>query len=167
PADWHRRAPGQHPRLRRGRSDRPVLRTAQAYGPGPRPDRSSRAGRPLGRVDARHRSDRARSVEAAGQGARRLRRSRVRAVASGAMDVDDGYFGEPIAARYDEAAADMFDPAVVDPAVDFLAELAGSGRALELGSGTGRIALPLAQRGVPVHGIERSRAMAARLRAKP
>ena len=61
----------------------------------------------------------------------------------------------------------MFDPAVVDPVVDFLAELAGSGRALELGIGTGRIALPLAQRGVPVHGIELSKAMVARLRAKP
>jgi SAM-dependent methyltransferase len=83
------------------------------------------------------------------------------------MDEDDGYFGEPIAARYDEAAADMFDPAVVEPVVDFLAELAGDGRALELGIGTGRIALPLADRGVPVHGIELSRAMVARLRAKP
>src|SRR5687767_5811528 len=61
----------------------------------------------------------------------------------------------------------MFDPAVVDPVVDFLVELAGSGRALELGIGTGRIALPVAQRGVPVHGIELSKAMAARLRAKP
>src|SRR5687767_945486 len=61
----------------------------------------------------------------------------------------------------------MFDPAVVDPVVDFLVELAGSGRALELGIGTGRIALPLAARGVPVHGIELSKAMAARLRAKP
>jgi SAM-dependent methyltransferase len=80
---------------------------------------------------------------------------------------DDGYFDESVAARYDESSADMFDPAVVDPAVDLLAELAGSGRALELGIGTGRIALPLAQRGVPVHGIELSRAMAARLRAKP
>jgi SAM-dependent methyltransferase len=80
---------------------------------------------------------------------------------------DDGYFDERVAARYDESAADMFDPAVVDPVVDFLAELAGSGRALELGIGTGRIALPLAQRGVPVHGIELSKAMAARLRAKP
>jgi SAM-dependent methyltransferase len=79
----------------------------------------------------------------------------------------DGYFDERVAARYDESAADMFDPAVVDPVVDFIAELAGSGRALELGIGTGRIALPLAQRGVPVHGIELSRAMAARLRAKP
>ena len=61
----------------------------------------------------------------------------------------------------------MFDPAVVEPVIDFLVELAGSGRALELGIGTGRIALPLAQRGVPVHGIELSKAMAARLRAKP
>src|SRR5262245_41546157 len=60
----------------------------------------------------------------------------------------------------------MFDPAVVDPAVDFLAALAGGG-ALELGIGTGRIALPLAARGVPVHGIDLSEAMVARLRAKP
>jgi SAM-dependent methyltransferase len=80
---------------------------------------------------------------------------------------DDGYFDERVAARYDESSAEMFDPAVVDPAVDSLAELAGSGRALELGIGTGRIALPLARRGVPVHGIELSNAMAARLRAKP
>ena len=80
---------------------------------------------------------------------------------------DDGYFDERVAARYDESSAEMFDPEVVDPAVDFLAELAGSGRALELGIGTGRIALPLAQRGVPVHGIELSNAMAAKLRAKP
>jgi SAM-dependent methyltransferase len=80
---------------------------------------------------------------------------------------DDGYFDEHVAARYDESAAEMFDPAVVGPVVDFLVELAGSGRALELGIGTGRIALPLAQRGVPVHGIELSNAMAARLRAKP
>jgi SAM-dependent methyltransferase len=80
---------------------------------------------------------------------------------------EDGYFDERIAARYDESSADMSGAAVVDPVVDFLAPLAGSGRALELGIGTGRIALPLAQRGVPVHGIELSRAMVARLRAKP
>jgi SAM-dependent methyltransferase len=80
---------------------------------------------------------------------------------------DDGYFDERVAARYDESAAEMFDPAVVDPVVDLLAELAGSGRALELGIGTGRIALPLSERGVPVHGIELSNAMVARLRAKP
>src|SRR5258708_15074316 len=60
----------------------------------------------------------------------------------------------------------MFEPAVVDAAVDVLAGLAGGGRALELGIGTGRIALPLARRGVPVHGIDMSRAMVARLRAK-
>jgi SAM-dependent methyltransferase len=80
---------------------------------------------------------------------------------------DDGYFDERVAARYDESAAEMFDSAVVDPVVDLLVELAGSGRALELGIGTGRIALPLAQRGVPVHGIELSKAMVARLRTKP
>ena len=80
---------------------------------------------------------------------------------------DDGYFDERVAARYDESSAEMFDAKVVEPTVDFLVELAGNGRALELGMGTGRIALPLAQRGVPVHGIELSRAMAARLRAKP
>ena len=78
---------------------------------------------------------------------------------------DDGYFDERAAAKYDES--DMFDPAVVDPVVDLLADLAGKGRALELGIGTGRIALPLARRGVPVHGIELSNAMAAKLRAKP
>jgi SAM-dependent methyltransferase len=80
---------------------------------------------------------------------------------------DDGYFGERVAARYDDASAEMFDPAIVDPVVDFLAELAGAGRALELGIGTGRIAVPLARRGVPVHGIDLSRAMVAKLRAKP
>jgi SAM-dependent methyltransferase len=82
---------------------------------------------------------------------------------------DDGYFDERVAARYDESAeiSGMSDPAVVEPVIDFLVELAGSGRALELGIGTGRIALPLAQRGVPVHGIELSKAMVARLRAKP
>jgi SAM-dependent methyltransferase len=80
---------------------------------------------------------------------------------------DDGFFDEQVAARYDESDADMFDPAVVDPAVDFLADLAGNGPALELAIGTGRLALPLAARGVEVHGIELSKAMAARLRAKP
>lgn len=80
---------------------------------------------------------------------------------------DDGYFGESVAATYDESTAEMFRPEVVEPTVDVLAELAGDGRALELGIGTGRVALPLAARGVPVHGIELSRAMVARLRAKP
>jgi len=80
---------------------------------------------------------------------------------------DDGYFDARVAARYDESAEVMFDAGAVDPVVDLLVELAGSGRVLELGIGTGRIALPLAQRGVPVHGIELSKAMVARLRAKP
>jgi SAM-dependent methyltransferase len=80
---------------------------------------------------------------------------------------DDGHFDERVAARYDASEGEMFEPAVVEPTVDFLAGLAGSGRALELGIGTGRIALPLAARGVPVHGIELSQAMVARLRAKP
>jgi SAM-dependent methyltransferase len=79
----------------------------------------------------------------------------------------DGYFDERVASRYDESSAEMFDPAVVDPVVDFVAELAEGGRALELGIGTGRIALPLARRGVSVHGIELSQAMVARLRSKP
>jgi SAM-dependent methyltransferase len=80
---------------------------------------------------------------------------------------EDGYFGEPVATTYDDTSADMFNPAVVRPTVDFLADLAGTGRALELGIGTGRIALPLAARGVEVHGIDLSRAMIDRLRAKP
>jgi SAM-dependent methyltransferase len=80
---------------------------------------------------------------------------------------DDGYFDDRVAARYDETSVEMFDADAVDPAVDLLAELAGNGRALELGIGTGRIALPLAARGVGVHGIELSKAMAAKLRAKP
>lgn len=83
------------------------------------------------------------------------------------MPDEDGYFGEPVAARYDESSNEMFQPEVVGPTVDFLAGLAGDRRALELGIGTGRIALPLAARGVPVHGIELSKAMVARLRAKP
>ncbi|MFF8958006.1 class I SAM-dependent DNA methyltransferase [Streptomyces sp. NPDC014894] len=83
------------------------------------------------------------------------------------MDDRDGYFGERVAAVYDQEEGDMFAPGVVDATADFLAGLSGGGRALELGIGTGRIALPLARRGVPVHGIDLSRAMAARLRAKP
>jgi SAM-dependent methyltransferase len=79
----------------------------------------------------------------------------------------EDYFGEPVAERFDERYAHQADPAVVDPIVDFLVELAGDGAALELGIGTGRIALPLAQRGVRVHGIDLSEAMVARLRAKP
>jgi SAM-dependent methyltransferase len=81
------------------------------------------------------------------------------------------YFGESVAARYDEDGTGMFAPEVVGPAADFLAGLASEGQgepsALELGIGTGRIALPLTQRGVRVHGVDLSGAMVARLRAKP
>ena len=76
------------------------------------------------------------------------------------------YFGGSIAERYDETSAAMFAPEVVDPVVDVLVELAGSGRALEFGIGTGRIALPLAARGIDVAGIELSPDMVAQLRAK-
>lgn len=82
------------------------------------------------------------------------------------MNTND-YFGGDVAARYDESLTEMFDPSVVGATVDVLAELAAGGRALELGIGTGRIALPLAERGVPVHGIDLSPAMVARLRDKP
>ena len=79
----------------------------------------------------------------------------------------EDYFGAEVAPRYDASSREMFDPAVVEPVVDFLVTLAGDGAALELGIGTGRIALPLAARGVPVHGIDLSEAMVAQLRAKP
>ncbi len=76
-------------------------------------------------------------------------------------------FDERIAASYDADSAAMYDPAIVDPAVDFLAGLAGDGAALELGVGTGRIALPLSRRGVRVRGVDVSQAMVDRLREKP
>jgi hypothetical protein len=80
--------------------------------------------------------------------------------------VPQDYYDEETAAHYDEGSVAMFDPAVLGPTVDLLAELAGDGSALEFAVGTGRIALPLAARGVPVSGIELSVAMADRLRAK-
>ena len=83
------------------------------------------------------------------------------------MDDADGYFPERVAATYDDSSEGMFDPASIDTVAGVLAGLAGGGPALELGIGTGRIALPLARRGVEVHGIDMSRAMVARLRAKP
>ena len=79
----------------------------------------------------------------------------------------DGYFDEPVAARYDDVSASSFDHNIVDPTVDFLANLAGNGRALEFGTGTGRIAIPLSERGVIVEGIDLSAAMTRRLHAKP
>jgi SAM-dependent methyltransferase len=85
------------------------------------------------------------------------------------LQLPEDYFGEEIAAQYDEEAENdpMFSPEAIDPVVDVLVDLADHGRALELGIGTGRIALPLAARGVPVHGIDLSEAMVARMQAKP
>ena len=79
----------------------------------------------------------------------------------------ENYFDEPVAERYDETSAEMFEPDVLEPAVRFLTQLAGDGPALEFGIGTGRIALPLSQRGIRVHGIDLSSEMIDRLRAKP
>ena len=81
-------------------------------------------------------------------------------------DYDDGHFDEAIAAEYDEGSEDMFAPEVLAPTVDTLERLAGGGRVLEFAIGTGRVALPLAARGVDVSGIEMSRPMLAQMRAK-
>jgi SAM-dependent methyltransferase len=82
------------------------------------------------------------------------------------LRVPEDYFGDDVAVRYDESSGSMFDPEMLGPTVDMLAELAGDGAALEFAVGTGRVALPLAAQGVPVSGIELSPAMAAQLRAK-
>ena len=79
----------------------------------------------------------------------------------------EDHFGPRVAERFDERYAHQADPAVIEPVLDFLADLAGDGGALELGVGTGRIALPLSERGVRVHGIDLSEAMIAQLQAKP
>lgn len=81
--------------------------------------------------------------------------------------VSANFFDEPVAATYDDDVSAMFAPAAIEPAVEFLARLAGGRPALELAVGTGRIALPLSRRGVPVSGIELSPAMVTRLREKP
>jgi len=70
------------------------------------------------------------------------------------------------AQRYDTPGTGMFAPEVIGPTVDRLAELAGTGRALEFAIGTGRVAVPLAERGVPVTGIELSQPMIDQLRTK-
>ena len=67
---------------------------------------------------------------------------------------------------YDDESADMFEPTVLGPTVDVLAELAGGGAALEFAIGTGRVAVPLRARGVPVSGIDLSQPMVDRLRTK-
>jgi len=79
---------------------------------------------------------------------------------------DDGYFNDHIAATYDESLSAMFADDEVMPAVRLLASLAGTGRALELGIGTGRIALPLSRAGISVAGIDLSQAMVSKMRSK-
>jgi hypothetical protein len=81
--------------------------------------------------------------------------------------VPEDHFGPEVARSYDESVAEVFHPSAVEPAVEVLGELAGDGRALEFAIGTGRIALPLAARGVDVCGIDLSEAMVEELRQKP
>lgn len=79
----------------------------------------------------------------------------------------ENFFDVGVAEHYDDPDDVMFSPAVLGPTVDLLAELAAGQAVLELAIGTGRVALPLSERGVPVHGIELSQAMVDQLRAKP
>jgi hypothetical protein len=79
--------------------------------------------------------------------------------------VIDETWNERAAAGYDEDSADMYAPEILGPTIDFLADLAPGGRALEFAIGTGRVALH--QRGLTVAGIEQSEPMADVLRAKP
>jgi SAM-dependent methyltransferase len=81
--------------------------------------------------------------------------------------VPENRFDETVASTYDRDVADMFEPALIQATVEFLVDLAGDGAALELGVGTGRIALPLSRAGVRVHGIDISSAMVAQMQAKP
>ena len=90
----------------------------------------------------------------------RVRATRVRGL-------PENYFDEWVAQHYEVLWSHLFDPEVVEPAVSFLADLAGDGRALELGIGTGRLALPLSRRGIRVDGIELSAAMVEQLRSQP
>jgi SAM-dependent methyltransferase len=94
-------------------------------------------------------------------------RWRGRLVAGRVRALPENYFDDWVAQRYDVLWAQHFEPEVVEPAVSFLADLAGDGRALELGIGTGRLALPLSRRNVRVDGIELSAAMVEQLRAQP
>jgi SAM-dependent methyltransferase len=84
-----------------------------------------------------------------------------------AAPVPENYFDEQIARTYQARWPELFEPAAIDPVVSFLDDLAAGGAALELGIGTGRIAIPLSQRGVRVHGIDLSPDMVVQLRAKP
>ena len=79
----------------------------------------------------------------------------------------ENHFDDWVAKHYEVLWAHLFDPQVVEPAVSFLADLASDGRALELGIGTGRLALPLSRRGIQVDGIELSAPMVDQLRSQP
>jgi SAM-dependent methyltransferase len=79
---------------------------------------------------------------------------------------DVGHFTDEVAAGYDDPSWEMFAPHKIEPVVDFLVEQGRGGDALEFGIGTGRIALPLAERGLTVKGIDMSRPMVDRLRKK-
>ncbi len=81
--------------------------------------------------------------------------------------VREDHFGPEVAETYDESVAEMFDPGRVEPAVEQLSRLANGGRALEFAIGTGRVALPLARRGVEVCGVDLSESMVRQLRRKP
>jgi SAM-dependent methyltransferase len=76
-------------------------------------------------------------------------------------------WGQDVAEVYDAIYSAMFEPSVLEPTVDLLAELAGGGPALEFAVGTGRVALALSARGIAVHGIELSPHMREQLSAKP
>ena len=82
-------------------------------------------------------------------------------------DFQESTYGDRIAEVYDDLYGSMASPELVDPMVDVLADLAGCGKALELGIGTGRIALPMAARGIEVHGIDASAAMVEKMRRRP
>lgn len=79
-------------------------------------------------------------------------------------DHDPSEYGEQVAGIYDDLYEWYLD---TDSSVEALAELAGEGPVLELGVGTGRVAIPLAERGLEVHGIDASEAMVSRMREKP
>ena len=81
--------------------------------------------------------------------------------------MSENYFDERVASTYEAKWPELFEPALVEATVSFLQARAGAGPALELGIGTGRIALPLSRGGLCVHGIELSPAMIAELRTKP
>lgn len=83
------------------------------------------------------------------------------------MIMAENHFDADVAMSYRERWPELFDPAAVDPVVDLLSALAGTGPVLEFGVGTGRIALPIHRRGIAVHGIDLSPAMITELRRQP